>query len=354
MKISKVVEYVFFFGLLAIAGYLVWLIAAPFIGALALSAIIVTICYPLYEHVKSVMWRQNKTLASLATTLMVLVVVILPLVLMFSLVAREMISFYQGIQTSPNELSIQGSADIIEQRIQTFAPGFELDVKQQLQTLGGYIVTNIGKIFASTLSTLFLLLLSIFGTFYFFRDGKELMQLLIKVSPLPDHQDEIIFERMAKSVRAVATGTILLALIQGVLASVGFLIFGVPHALLWGTLASIGALMPSIGTALATVPAIIYLSVTGDTTMAIGLAVWSVLIVGFVDNLLGPYLIGRKNNMHPLIILIAVLGGINLFGPIGFIVGPVIVTLFFVLLEIYNHYIIHNKPVPHYGDQENL
>lgn len=354
MKISKVVEYVFFFGLLAIAGYLVWLIAAPFIGALALSAIIVTICYPLYEHVKSVMWRQNKTLASLATTLMVLVVIILPLVLMFSLVAREMISFYQGIQASPNELSIQGSADILEQKIQTFAPGFQLDVKEQLQALGGYIVNNIGKIFASTLSTLFLLFLSIFGTFYFFRDGKELMQLLIKVSPLPDHQDEIIFERMAKSVRAVATGTILLALIQGVLASVGFLIFGVPHALLWGTLASIGALMPSIGTALATVPAIIYLSVTGDTTMAIGLAVWSVLIVGFVDNLLGPYLIGRKNNMHPLIILIAVLGGINLFGPIGFIVGPVIVTLFFVLLEIYNHYIIHNKPVPHYSDQENL
>lgn len=354
MKISKVVEYVFFFGLLAIAGYLVWQIAAPFIGALALSAIIVTICYPLYERVRAKTWRQNETLASLITTLLVLVIIILPLVLMFSLVAREMISFYQDIQSSSEELSFQKSVDFLEAKVQSVAPGFELDLKEQLQVAGAWVVGNLGSIFASTLSTLFLLLLSILGTFYFFRDGKDLMQLLIKVSPLPNHQDEIIFERMAKSVRAVATGTILLALIQGTLASIGFLIFGVPHAFLWGTLASIGALMPSIGTALATVPAVIYLFVTGDTTMGIGLSIWSVLIVGFVDNLVGPYLIGRRNNMHPLIILIAVLGGINLFGPIGFIVGPVIVTLFFVLLEIYNHYIIHNKPVPHYHEQENL
>ena len=346
MEIGRIMEYVFFFGLLAIAGYLVWLIASPFISALTLSAIIVTICYPLYERVRARTYKQNKTLASLLTTFLVLVIVILPLVIAFSLVAREMVSFYQSLESSTQDLSFQQALDVVSVKIQVFIPGFELNAKEQLKVAGDWFVSNFGKIFASTVSTLFLLLLSILGSFYFFRDGKELMQLLVKASPLPDHQDEIIFERMARAVRAVATGTILLSLIQGTLAAVGFLIFGIPHAFLWGSLASIGALMPGIGTTVVTAPAVIYLFVTGDTVMGFGLLLWSALVVGFVDNLLGPYLIGRKNNMHPLVILIAALGGINLFGPIGFIVGPVVVTLFFVLLEIYNQYIIRNKPLP--------
>jgi predicted PurR-regulated permease PerM len=84
---------------------------------------------------------------------------------------------------------------------------------------------------------------------------------------------------------------------------------------------------------------------TGDTVNAIGLAIWSVLIVGFVDNLIGPYLMGRGNNMHPFIILIAVLGGLSLFGPIGFVIGPVVVTLFLVLLELYNQYIVKESSI---------
>lgn len=184
------------------------------------------------------------------------------------------------------------------------------------------------------------------GSFYFFRDGKELMQMLIKASPLPDKEDEIIFERMARAVRAVATGTLLIALIQGTLVALGFAIFGIPRPILWGVFAALGALLPGIGTTIVTAPAIGYLFVIGDTVMGAGLAIWSVLIVGLIDNMVGPYLIGRGNNMHPFIILISVLGGISLFGPIGFIVGPVIVTLFFVLLEIYNQYIIKDKMVP--------
>ena len=99
MEISRIMEYVFFFGLLAIAGYLMWLITAPFISALTLSAIIVTICYPLYERVRARTYKQNKTLASLLTTFLVLIIIILPLVIAFSLVAREMGSFYQNLES---------------------------------------------------------------------------------------------------------------------------------------------------------------------------------------------------------------------------------------------------------------
>jgi predicted PurR-regulated permease PerM len=137
-----------------------------------------------------------------------------------------------------------------------------------------------------------------------------------------------------------------MALIQGTVATIGFLIFRVPHPFLWGALASMGALMPGVGTSIATIPASIYLFATGSTVQGVGMVLWAVLAVGLIDNFVGPYLIGKRSNMHPFIILIAVLGGINLFGPVGFIVGPVVVTLFIVLLEIYNQYIIKDKPVP--------
>jgi predicted PurR-regulated permease PerM len=353
MKINRAIEYVFFFGLLAVTGYLVWLIAMPFISALALSAIIVTICYPLYERILKRVPKQNKTTASLLTTIVVLLLIILPLVLIFSLVAKEMLTFYQHLN-SDNGAGLQNAFNLLETKVKTYVPGFHLDAKQQIQSAGIWLLGNIGTIFASTVSTLFLLTLSILGSFYFFRDGKELMQLLIRVSPLPDHEDEIVFDRMARAVRAVATGTLLLALVQGTIASIGFLIFGLPQPLMWGLLAAMGALMPGIGTAIATVPATIYLFATGQTSMAIGMVLYALFVIGIIDNFVGPYLMGRRNNMHPFIILIAVLGGINLFGPVGFIVGPVIVTLFFVLLEIYNKYIIQDKPVPEISESEEI
>ena len=353
MKINRAVEYVFFFGLLAFTGYLVYLIAAPFISALALSAIIVTICYPLYEKVLKRAPKQSKTAASLITTVLVLLLIILPLVLIFSLVAKEMLVVYDHLNTD-NGAGLQSAYTALEQKIKVYVPGFHLDAKQQIEMAGVWLLGNLGTIFASTVSTLFLLTLSILGSFYFFRDGKELMQLLVRVSPLPDHEDEIIFERMARAVRAVATGTLLLALVQGTIASIGFFLFHLPQPLMWGLLAAMGALMPGIGTAIATVPATIYLFATGHTSLAIGMILYALFVIGIIDNFVGPYLMGRRNNMHPFIILIAVLGGINLFGPVGFIVGPVIVTLFFVLLEIYNKYIIHDKPVPEISDSDEI
>lgn len=345
MNVGRVVEYVFFFGLLVVVGYLVWLIMSPFITALALSAIIVTICHPLYVKILKRTPRQNKTAAAFFTTLLVVVLIVLPLSLIAALVSKEAVGVYHEFGNNQNH-ELQGMTQALEAKINALLPGLNINITEQLKAFGEWLVGNLGTIFASTVSIVFTFILAMLGSFYFFRDGKELMQLLIKVSPLPDDEDEIILERMTRAVRAVAMGTLLIALIQGTLVALGFAIFGVPRAILWGMFAALGALMPGIGTTIVTAPAIIYLFVTGDTVMGVGLLIWSILIVGLVDNLVGPYLIGRKNNMHPFIILISVLGGIGLFGPIGFIIGPVTVTLFFVLLEIYNQYIIKDKKIP--------
>ena len=342
MHISRIVEYVFFFALLALAGYMVWLITEPLIGALALSLIIVTICQPLHTIIKKFTPWHNKSLAALVTTVIVLAVIVLPLVLVSSVIVKESVSFYQGFNGEQG-IHAQSAIAIFETKIQSYFPGFEINLHDQIKTSGDWVVGNIGAIFAGTVSTFFVFFLSIIGSFYFFRDGKELVHILVKMSPLPDSESEVILDRMAGAVRAVATGTLLISMIQGALVSIGFAIFGVPHPILWGSIAAVGALMPGIGTTLVTVPAIIYLFATGNTVYAVGLLIWSATAVGMIDNILGPYLIGRTSKMHPFIILISVLGGIVVFGPLGFIVGPVIVTLFLVLLEIYDQYILKEK-----------
>ncbi len=340
MKINRVVEYVFFFILLGLSGYLAWLIAKPFLSALALAAIIVTLCNPLHSWIEQKM-PTRKSLAALLATFLALFLVVVPVVFVSSLVASEVISVYQNLDNG--ELSLDQAAGQFESMLQGIVPGFELSLTDQLLQVAEWFTGNITQIFAGTVSTIFIFVISLIGSFYFFRDGKHFMQILIKISPLPDHEDTIIFERLAQAIRSVATGSLLIALIQGFLVAVGFAIVGIPSVVLWGAVTSVVAIIPGVGTWLITVPAPIPLIYSGPLVAAIALSVWAVFVVGMVDNILGPYLMSRGNKMHPFMILIAVLGGLVLFGPVGFIVGPMIITLFIVLLEIYSQYIVKEK-----------
>lgn len=349
MQMSRVVQYVFFFGMLLFAGYMVWLIMEPFLTALTLSMIIVTICHPMYVRIKRRVPRQNKTIAALISTLLVLLVVVIPLFLLSSMVVREIVSFYQDLDAG--SLPIQSAVTLIETRIQAFAPDFQIDINEQIKQTAQWLTGSLGAIFKGTISTIFIFFIALIGSFYFFRDGREFLQVLINASPLPNREDTAILNRLARAIRAVATGTVLVALIQGSLVAIGFTIFGVDRAILWGSIAALGALMPGIGTTIVTAPAIVYLFYVGDLFSGFGLLIWSMLIVGLVDNMIGPYLIGRGNNLHPFIVLISVLGGIALFGPIGFIIGPVLITLFLALLEIYHQYVLEDKSVDEMPDE---
>ncbi len=155
------------------------------------------------------------------------------------------------------------------------------------------------------------------------------------ISPLAEADDETIFKKLALAVSAVVRGSLIVAFIQGILATVGFMIFGLPNPVLFGTIAAIAALVPGVGTALVLVPAIGYLFLSGNTFGAAGLFIWGTVVVGLVDNFLGPQLIGNKMKLHPLAVFLAVLGGIVFFGPIGIIVGPLVISLFSALLDVY-------------------
>ena len=340
MLMNRIVEYAFFFGFLGVVGYLVWEIISPFVSALALAAIIVTICYPLYLRIVEKMPKKNPSAGALVTTILVLLVVIMPLLFLTSAIVSEALTIYQMV--NKDQVLFAGTLQTLETTVQGVIPAFELNTAEYMRQAAAWFAGNIGAIFAGTASTIFLFFIAMIGAFYFFRDGREFTKRLVVISPLPDDEDELILRRLALAVRSVATGIVLVALIQGTLTALGLTIVGIERAVLLGAIAAIGALIPSVGTSIVFIPTVAYLIISGEYVNAVILTVWGLTFVGLIDNLLGPWLMSRGNALHPFLVLLAVLGGITVFGPIGFIVGPVVVSLFLVLIELYSQHIARN------------
>lgn len=340
MFLNRFIEYVFFFGLMGVVGYLLWLMFSPFVTALALAAVIVTICYPLYWRILSITPWRNESVAALITTILVILVVVLPVAWLTSVLIKESVSIYGVL--SNGQYSMANSLNDLENLISNFIPGLELDLAEYLRQGAKWFAGNLGAVFTGTASTLFSFFIAILASFYFFRDGREFAKAVIKISPLSDVEDVLILKRMSSAVRGVVVGTMLIAILQGTSAAIGFTLFGFDRAVLFGTLVALAALVPGIGASAIFLPAAGYLAFVGDYWGATGLVVWWILAVSLMDNILGPYLISRSHPMHPFLILLSVLGGLILFGPIGFIVGPVITSVFLVLLEIYSKHVAVN------------
>lgn len=341
MRHTRAVEFTFFYGALALVGFLIWKILAPFLTALILSGIIVIVCYPLYELVLKHITRKRPSLAAFLTTLIVFACIVTPIFLISSLLINQIFTFYLSLDSMSN-LHIDSFFTGLQQKIQVYIPGFEINITEQIKTSVGWFTKNVGAIFAGTISFVFSALIAVMGSFYLFKDGKSLVTWLVSISPLKDSEDKAIFDRVATSIRSVVTGTVLVSMIQGLSSAVGFSIFGINRAVLWGTVGALIGLLPGVGSAGIMIPAILFLFFTGATSSAIGLAIWGTVSIVIVDNVISPYLMGRGSSLHPFVVLISVLGGISLFGPIGFILGPVFISLFLVLLEIYSVYMDDN------------
>jgi predicted PurR-regulated permease PerM len=334
---QKLIEHIFFFSILGVSAFLVWLLFAPFLGALALAAIVVTVCYPVHRFVKEKLVK-NKTLAALLSLLFVIIVVVVPLAILSSLIVRETLSVYSVINSS-EQVTVIHSLSVVEGLVQKIIPSFTLDIASIIQQAASFVVNHFVGLFTATASTVFLFFIALIASFYFFRDGRYFTKYLIQLSPLRDSYDERILDRLAKAVRTVAIGTVFVAMVQGILTAIGLSIFGFDRAILWGCIAAVGALVPGVGTSIVFIPSVLFLLMTGSQLSALLLGIWGVVAVGLIDNLLGPYVMSRGNNVHPFLILLSVLGGIAMFGPIGFILGPVILSFFLVLLEIYHSHI---------------
>lgn len=330
---TKVVERYFFFGFLFLVLVFSAFIFKPFLAVLAVGASLAVVLHPVYEWINDKITGGRSWLSSLITVILFLIMLCIPLLGLGSIVFHQSQNAYSTIIQTGDANSI---IDRANDSITNFLPaGFSFDLRSKLEGMIDAISTNITKVFSTTLTTVFSFLLVILTLFYFLKDGTEWRRSLMVLSPLSDSDDQKIINKLKDSINAVIKGYLLIALCQGILLGLGLFIFGVPNAALWGVATSIAALVPTVGTSLVAIPAIIFLFATGHTGNAVGLIIWSVTIVGTIDNFLSPILIGKKTSIQPLFILFAVLGGISLFGPIGILIGPLTISLLYALISIY-------------------
>lgn len=338
------IQQYFFFAVLIAAGAVGVMMLLPFFTPLLIALVLSVIFYPLHKKISEFFSKGNtqNSFSALISLVIVLFIVLIPLLLVGAQVSIEAKGVYQRLSSGTSQIIV---LDKINEVIFNVSSKFlsnpeettlsTLDISNYVEQTLRSAFTRIDSIFSGAAKIFFDIFILILAMFYFFRDGENLKKHLIFLSPLGDSDDKKIFNKLQISINSIIRGTLLVAIIQGILSSLGFLISGVPNPVLWGSVAVIAALIPGIGTALVLIPAIIYLFVVGNISGGIILAIWSFLAVGLIDNFLTPKLIGKSIGIHPFLILLSVIGGLSIFGPVGFIAGPLVVSFLFSLIDIY-------------------
>jgi len=323
-----ILELGFFAVVLAGVILLTIFIFKPFWSALALGAVFAIVLYPVYEFIlKDV--RKHKSIAALLTILVFVIVVFLPLIFFGSLIFQEVTELAQSETTT----FFGERAQDFKVYIEGILP-VEVDVQGFTENTLRTIANNLGAFFAGFMQVIFGLFIMLIALFFFFHDADEIKKQILYLSPLADKYDERLIEKVKVAINSVVRGALIIAIVQGILTGLGFLVAGISNPALWGGVATITSLIPVLGTPVVILPAVGYLFFIGNIGAGIGLLIWGILVVGLVDNYLRPKLIGRDVKIHPLLILLSVLGGIAFMGSIGFVMGPVILALLFALLEI--------------------
>ena len=307
------------------------LIFWPFLVVLSLAAMTSVLFGPV--HVYLAKRIKSKDFAALIIIATLLIIIVGPISLLGRQVILEAQDLYAGI-TSGNTVSLDYLTTKLETKVRVFVPDFKLNTVEYVSTVRSWVIAKLGGVFGVTLDIILKTFLFVVALFYFIRDGASFKENLMFLSPLPDNKDKVLIDSLKSAIRSVFLGSLVVAFVQGILAGIGFLIFGVPNFTLWGMVGAIASLVPGIGTSLVWGPAVIYLYFYGNGFAWLGLLLWSLFIVGLVDNFLAPIIINKGVNVHPLLILFSILGGLQFFGPSGFLLGPLVVSLLFVLIRI--------------------
>ncbi len=339
---NKQKEQIYFF-LILLAGVIVVtsLIVYPFLSALLLAVVCAVIFYPVHRWLIHHVGGQE-TVAALLTMAIIVIAVFSPLTFIASRFVQDAGQLYNNIQQNSSNSGflnvIVESVGNLNIRIHEWLPSVaipSINISQLVEKSLAWVVNNLSNLFsrfAGFFINAFIFLLSLF---YLLRDGHRLKERIVALSPLKDGFDEEIFKTLKNAITSVIRGSLIIAIVQGILTGLGCAIFGVPHPIVWGSVASVAALIPGIGTSLVLIPAIGYLFFSGHSFAAFGFLIWGALAVGLIDNMLGSMLVSRGAKIHPLLVLLSVIGGIGLFGPLGFLFGPLIVSLLLALLSIY-------------------
>jgi predicted PurR-regulated permease PerM len=317
----------------------------PFYGAVLWAVVVAVLFAPVHRRLLQSM-PGRPSLSAALTVLIIIAIVLLPLAMIAGSLAQEASSLFAKIQSGEYDFGsyLQRIFDalpawatgLLERLNLTDFSALREKLASGLMKGGQVLAPQALSIGMNTFDFVIRLGIMLYLLFFLLRDGKALAEAIKEAIPLRGDQKAALFGRFADVVRATVKGGILVAMAQGTLGGIAFWFLGIHAALLWAVLMAFLSLIPAIGATLVWLPVAIYFLATGAIWQGIGLILYGVLVIGLVDNLLRPFLVGKGSKLPDYIVLISTLGGIEVFGLNGFVIGPLIAAMFMVSWEIFS------------------
>ncbi|MGM9488183.1 AI-2E family transporter [Ideonella sp. YS5] len=337
-------QHVWLVGLLLVVSIAFFVVIAPFYGAMMWGAILALLFAPLQRRLLR-MLRGRSGWAALGTLTVVTLIVILPLTAISVSLAREAAHFAGGVQSGRIDVTayLKHMLDVLPapamQVLDHFgvadAESIQRRVSEGVGRAGQFVGSQVLNIGQNTLDVVVGVFVALYIAFFMLRDGRTLWRQVWAVIPLQEHDKRQLADTFRTVVRATVKGNLLVALVQGVLGGLALWVIGIPGALLWGAVMSALSLLPAVGAALVWLPIALYLLATGSVWQGAGLTLFGVFVIGLVDNLLRPVLVGRDTKLPDWLVLVSTIGGIALMGLNGFVVGPVVAAMFVAAWSIF-------------------
>lgn len=350
MERKQATTWVFLLALAAVALYFCYIIAKPFLSPIFLAVMIAIVFHPVHARVQARIRGRNT--AALVSTLLVLFMLVIPAVGLGVVVSREVTGLYQLLsQRSAAEGGWNPYVMHGMERLLSWAgryidlSTFDLrgTILRWLEGISKFLLSWGARAVGNVLSFLGDAVVSFFTLFFLFREGGSMRERVAELLPLNRGQLERLFTGISNSIVANVYGCLAVGVAQGSLASLGFWVLGLPSPVLWGMVTALFSLIPLIGSAAVWGPAVIVLMVGGHLWKGLILLAWGVAVVGQVDSLVRPYVISERANLHTLLVFFALLGGVQAFGVMGLFVGPVVLSVALVVLEMLREMNVDNS-----------
>ncbi|WP_165669420.1 AI-2E family transporter [Metapseudomonas otitidis] len=321
----------------------IWILL-PFYGA-AFWAVVLTAVFASLQRRLALRLGGRGNLSALLTLGVCLLVAIIPVCLIGLLLVQQGADLYSRLESGELDLGmyLERFIDLLPQALQQHLGRFGLDNLNDLRdrlvsaaTQGSqFLATQAFSIGQDTFQVVISFFLMLYLLFFFLRDGPEIVRHIRTALPLADHHKRRLQLKFTRVVRATVKGNVVVAVIQGGLGGVVFWLLGIPSALLWGVLMAFLSLLPAVGSGLIWAPVAAWLMLSGELWQGAVLVLAGVLVIGMVDNLLRPILVGKDTRMPDYLVLLSTLGGISLFGLNGFVIGPLVAALFMASWGLY-------------------
>lgn len=329
-------------------GYLLYLVMAPFFTPIFWAVVFVILFYPYYKWLLRKV-SGKKGIASFLACLTIALFLITPLVIFGVILGNEFLNLYQwaenymaGIQTRAHDSPLF-IYPLLEKYLGGYIDVSKIDLHSifanTVREVAGFLGDSLKGFVKNFAEFMIDLALSFITMFFLFRDGEGLLGLIKDLIPISEKDKQRIMKENRDVIQATMYGGVLVGLVQGALGGIAFWFLGLPAPVLWGFIMFLFSFLPSVGSAIIWGPAAVYLLVTGNYTGGVILILWGVLVIGLVDNLLRPFIVSGKTHLHPMLLFFSILGAVNVFGFIGIIAGPLILSVGQTMVNIYHSYL---------------